>query len=327
MNEEPKETNKVYTQAPAAPVLDFQDVSKLYRGGDFWRPIRHQALKNVTFTVAEGQVFGLVGANGAGKSTLMKCAVGLLRPDSGKILIRNTSPDKSSARRNFGYLPELPSFPGYLNAEEVLDFYGKLYGMRGAQLKRRIAEVLELVNLSARKKSPIREYSKGMQQRVGLAQTLLHDPDLLFLDEPMTGLDPVGIKEMRDIMMDLKSQGKTIFFNTHILAEVERICDRVGLMAHGTMRLVASVAELIAKNQSTVILGVLARDLKTRKTLRDLNLGLKEENNLWTLQVPNVQLADTLRKLEQMRVPTPSILSYGSPLETAFLKEMKNSHV
>ena len=173
-------------------VLSFKDVSKRYQSGDFWRPLKAQALKHVSFDVSEGDVFGLIGLNGAGKTTLMKAAVGLLRADSGEVLLFGNSPQEVATRRRFGYLPELPYFPKYLSAWEVLIFYGRLHGMDGATARARTEATLRLVDLWHAAKEPISRYSKGMQQRVGLAQTLLHDPELVFFDEPMSGLGSLG---------------------------------------------------------------------------------------------------------------------------------------
>ena len=229
----------------SASVLKFDKVSKRYNSGDFWRPLKAQALVEVSFELRVGEVFGLVGLNGAGKSTLMKTAVGLLHPDEGGVELFGSSPLDRNARRRLGYLPELPWFPGYLSAAEVLTYYGRLHGMGGKALKARVLQVLEQVGLAAAAQDPIRRYSKGMQQRVGLAQTLLHDPELLFLDEPMSGLDPLGMKEMRDVILDQRAAGKTVFFNSHVLLEVERICDRVGIMHRGRFLGAQPVADLV----------------------------------------------------------------------------------
>lgn len=226
-------------------LLSFDGVTKRYRSGDFWRPLKAQALKGVSFELAKGEVFGLVGLNGAGKSTLMKTAVGLLRPDAGSVRLFGRDPRDREARRGLGYLPELPYFPGYLSAAEVLTYYGRLHRLPEAGLKARVLQVLATVGLASAAFEPIHRYSKGMQQRVGLAQTLLHDPELLFLDEPMSGLDPLGIKEMRDIILAQRAAGKTVFFNSHVLLEVERICDRVGIMHRGRLLCALPVADLV----------------------------------------------------------------------------------
>jgi ABC-2 type transport system ATP-binding protein len=219
-------------------------------------------MRGVSFELRQGEVFGLVGLNGAGKSTLMKTAVGLLSPDEGTVRLFGDDPRKRDARRGLGYLPELPYFPKYLSAVEVLVYYGRLHDLPGSGLKDKVLAVLDKVGLSKAAQDPISRYSKGMQQRVGLAQTLLHDPGLLLLDEPMSGLDPRGMKEMRDIILEQKSAGKTIFFNSHGLAEVERICDRVGIMHRGRLVFVGGVDDLLRRGAplETGFLQVLAEE-------------------------------------------------------------------
>jgi ABC-2 type transport system ATP-binding protein len=236
--------------AAAAPVIFVREVHKKYRSGDFWRPLRAEALTGVSLELRQGEVFGLIGLNGAGKTTLMKVMTGLLRPDRGEAGLFGLPPGSLEAKRRFGYLPELPYFPKYLSAWEVLHFYGRLHGLAKAALTRRVEAVLEATGILARARSPLREYSKGMMQRVGLAQTLLHDPELLFLDEPMSGLDPLGIKEMRDLILELKAKGKTIFYNSHILGEVEKLCDQVGFLVQGRLRGTEEVRRLRARKVS-----------------------------------------------------------------------------
>jgi len=302
-------------------VLAFEGVSKRYRTGDFWRPLKAQAMRQVSFSLRKGEVFGLVGLNGAGKSTLMKTAVGLLHPDEGTVRLLGSDPRDRRARRRLGYLPELPYFPGYLSAVEVLVYYGQLHRLPRAALKRRVLDVLAQVGLEQAAFDPIRRYSKGMQQRVGLAQTLLHDPELLLLDEPMSGLDPLGMKEMRDIILAQRAAGKTIFFNSHGLAEVERICDRVGMMHRGRLVLVDSVPALVSRHQSTVTLGFEGpEDLGPR--LAALPWPSALENRLWRVQAPHQDLGAAIRALEPLAGKAPSVLSVGSPLETAFLQAL-----
>ena len=311
----------------ARPILTFDGVSKRYQSGDFWRPLKAVALKNVSLELRQGEVFGLIGLNGAGKSTFMKTAVGLLRPDSGRVELFGLDPRSREARRRFGFLPELPYFPGYLSAGEVLRFYGKLHGLSGKRLDERVQNVLETVNLAYAADEPIRRYSKGMQQRVGLAQTLLHDPELLFLDEPLSGLDPQGMKEIRDVVLAQRAAGKTIFFNSHSLAEVERICDRVGLMHKGRLVLVDSVAELVRTHQSSVTLGF-SGAVELGEKLADLGFTGRRENKVWTVMVPNHELGAAFERLHKLLATPPSVLSFGSPLETAFLEAVakEDSH-
>ncbi len=299
-------------------VLSFEGVSKRYRTGDFWRPLKAQALDNVSLTLKRGETFGLVGLNGAGKSTFMKTAVGLLNPDAGRVRLFGLDPRDRESRRRLGYLPELPYFPGYLSALEVLMYYGRLQSLPSRGLRARALAVLERVGLAAAALDPIRRYSKGMQQRVGLAQTLLHDPDLLLLDEPMSGLDPRGMKEMRDTILAERAAGKTLFINSHGLAELERICDRVGVMHRGRLLLVESVPELIRRVRGHVVLGFSGReDLRAR--LAGLPWACEFENGLWRARVPNTELADAMARIGEAAGGAPSVLNIGSPLETAFL--------
>jgi ABC-2 type transport system ATP-binding protein len=231
-------------------VIAVEGVRKRYQSGDFWRPLKAVALDGVSLEVSRGEVFGLIGLNGAGKTSLMKVMTGLLRPDEGRVSLFGQPASSLEARRRFGFLPELPYFPKYLSAREVLRFYGRLHGLAGPALSSRVAEVLERVGLKGREDSPLREYSKGMQQRVGLAQAFLHDPELLFLDEPMSGLDPLGIKEMRDLILALGRSGKTIFYNSHILGEVEKLCDKVGFLVQGKLAVCERVDLLVRKHGS-----------------------------------------------------------------------------
>lgn len=243
-------------------LLSFEGVRKRYRSGDFWRPIKAQALDGVSFSLNQGEVLGLVGLNGAGKSTLMKTAVGLLQPDQGTVRLFGLDPRDREARRSLGYLPELPYFPGYLSAVEVLTYYGRLHRLPEKNLRARVLKVLGTVGLEKAAFDPIRRYSKGMQQRVGLAQTLLHDPDLIFLDEPVSGLDPLGMKEMRDLILAQRAAGKTVFFNSHVLQEVERLCDRVGIMHHGRLLRDLPVADLVRghRDLESAVLAALRED-------------------------------------------------------------------
>ena len=221
-----------------APALEFQDLTKTYRLGFRMRQVR--ALEGLSMRVEAGSIFGFVGPNGAGKSTTIKVLVGLIAPTRGTAAILGRSIADPAARGAIGYLPENPTFHEFLRPLEVLDFMGRLSGLSGAGLRRRAAEVLDLVGLGGARDLTVRRFSKGMVQRLGLAQAILHDPPLLVLDEPMSGLDPIGRKEVRDLIVDLRRRGKTVFFSTHILSDVETICDRVGMVLRG--RLVAEGA-------------------------------------------------------------------------------------
>jgi ABC-2 type transport system ATP-binding protein len=217
------------------PAVRITGLSKVYRLGVRMR--RLAALDDLRLRVEEGAVYGFVGPNGAGKSTTIKLLVGLIAPTRGEAEIFGRPISDPASRAAVGYLPENPAFHEFLRPLEVLSYMGRLSGMSGAGLAARSRELLELVGLSGALDLTVRRFSKGMVQRLGLAQALLHDPPLLILDEPMSGLDPIGRKEIRDIIVELRRRGKTIFFSTHILPDVETICDRVGMVLRG--RLVA----------------------------------------------------------------------------------------
>jgi ABC-2 type transport system ATP-binding protein len=210
--------------------VETSELAKTYRA---LRRTPTPALKGVSIKVESGIIFGLLGQNGAGKTTLLKILLGLIPPSEGRARVLDGDPGDSALRRRIGYLPEVMRLPDYLRAESFLNYMGRLNGVDAATLRRRVPELIEMVGLASHKKKQLREYSKGMQQRIGLAQVLVNDPDLLFLDEPTEGLDPVGRKEVRDLLLSLRKQGKTIFLNAHILSEVELVCDRCVILRKG----------------------------------------------------------------------------------------------
>ncbi len=206
---------------------------------------RVDALKNLDLQIEAGEVFGFLGPNGAGKSTTIKLVMGLLRPTSGSARIMGIDAGQTDSRRQVGYLPENPAFYDYLSAEEYIAFVGAQFNMDAGLLKRRSEDVLKRLDLWDARKRPMRGYSKGMVQRVGLAQTLVHDPDVYILDEPMSGLDPIGRALVKDIILDLKKRGKCVFFSTHITDDVEKVCDRVGVIVKGSLVAVDRVENIM----------------------------------------------------------------------------------
>ncbi len=221
--------------------ISIQNLSKIFRGK---RGSRVMALTNLSLDIEQGEIFGFLGPNGAGKSTTIKTLMGLIRPTSGTAGIMGKDISSPEARRHVGYLPENPAFYDYLSAEEYLAFVGKTFSMDLAVLKEKSVDILHQLDLWDARKRPMRSYSKGMVQRVGLAQALLHDPEVYILDEPMSGLDPIGRALVKDIMMDLKRRGKSVFFSTHITADVESVSDRVGVIVKGEMKCVRKVDEI-----------------------------------------------------------------------------------
>ncbi len=206
-----------------------------------------EAVKPLNLTVEKGEVFGFLGPNGAGKSTTIKMLMGFLTPSSGGAKIAGCDISSAEARRHVGYLPENPNFYDYLTAEEYLRFITSLFEVADGVAVRRIEELLRLLELWDARKRLIRSYSKGMVQRVGLAQALVHNPDILVLDEPMSGLDPIGRVVVKQIIKELKQQGKTVFFSTHIISDIEAVCDRVGIIYQGELKVDRQVPELIAE--------------------------------------------------------------------------------
>jgi ABC-2 type transport system ATP-binding protein len=226
-------------------ILQTQKLRVEYRSRDF-RQGNKVALNGLDLEVRAGEVFGFLGPNGAGKTTTMNVLLGFVPPSSGAASLFGIDVRQPIARQRIGYLPELTYYYKFLTAEELLRFYAKIFGLTRAETDKRIAELLKLVELEHAAKRPIKSYSKGMQQRVGLAQSLINNPDLLILDEPTSGLDPLGRMKVREIIQRLKEQGKTVFFSSHELGEVEAICDRVAILHQGDLKAVGTVAEVSA---------------------------------------------------------------------------------
>jgi len=227
-------------------MITIQGISKAFKEGITGK--RVQALESLDLEVISGEVFGFLGPNGAGKSTTIKILMNLIYPDTGKATIGGIDVREPAARRLVGYLPESPYFYDYLTAEELLWFGGRASGMDAKRIKERTDILIHKVDLEKAKKRQLRTYSKGMLQRTGLALALIHDPDVVVLDEPMSGLDPIGRKMVGDLIVELKGQGKTVFFSSHILNDIERFSDRAGIIIGGRLRLVDSLSNLLTGN-------------------------------------------------------------------------------
>jgi ABC-2 type transport system ATP-binding protein len=234
----------------AVTVLEFEGISKVFRSSLTGR--RMYELGPLSFSVEKGEILGYLGPNGAGKTTTIKIAVGLLRPTAGRVVCFGRSSESIDARRRIGFMPEHPYFYQHLTARELMEFYGRLFGLSGRGLRSRALHLLEITGLEDVRDTPLSKFSKGMLQRIGLAQALIGDPDLVILDEPLTGLDPVGRHEMRELVLSLKAQGKTVFFSSHILQDVEVICDRVVILARGRIMRVVTLAEVLEESMRSV---------------------------------------------------------------------------
>lgn len=227
-----------------APAVVTESLTKIYR--DFWGRPKVRALDQLDLRLERGEVFGLLGPNGSGKSTTIKLLLGLIFPSAGRATVLGRRAGDTAVAEKIGFLPEESYLYRFLNAEETLDFYGKLFRIPRASRKRRIHELLDLVGLDAKaRKRKLREYSKGMSRRIGLAQALINDPELILLDEPTTGLDPIGTREMKDLILLLKEQGKTVLLCSHLLADVQDVCDRITILFRGKMLRLGRVHDLL----------------------------------------------------------------------------------
>jgi len=232
-------------------VIETRNLSKVYR--DFWGRKKVRALKALDLEIRRGEIFGLLGPNGSGKTTTIKLLLGLLFPTSGQALVFNRDATDVGKNERLGYLPEESYLYRFLNAEETLDFYGRLFNMSAAVRKQRTRELIELVDLTADRKRQLKEYSKGMTRRIGLAQALINDPELILLDEPTSGLDPIGTRKMKDLILKLKSQGKTVLMSSHLLADVQDVCDRIAILHQGELKELGRVDTLLKVRDVTQI--------------------------------------------------------------------------
>ena len=241
-------------------VVRVTDLVKDFQVG--FRMRRRRVLSNVSFSALEGEIFGFVGPNGAGKTTTLKILMGLIRPTSGSASILGRNVAESEFRDQIGFLPENPYFYPFLTAREILDFYARLSGVEAHRRAERVDELLAMVHLTHAAEMRLKTFSKGMLQRVGVAQALIHDPSVVFLDEPMSGLDPIGRREIRELILALRATGKTVFMNTHILSDVELICDRVAIIVNGEIRRQGSTLELVGDGSASaqIVVSALSAD-------------------------------------------------------------------
>jgi ABC-2 type transport system ATP-binding protein len=233
------------------PVIETRNLSKTYR--DFWGRQKVRALRALDLTVYRGEVFGLLGPNGSGKSTTIKLLLGLLFPTTGRAIVLGKDATEVRKNERIGYLPEETYLYKFLNAEETLDFYGRLFDMPPAVRKQRADELIKKVGLAGARRRQMREYSKGMARRLGLAQALINNPDLILLDEPTSGLDPIGTREMKDLILNLKAQGKTVVMCSHLLADVQDVCDRIAILHQGELKELGRVDSLLKMRDLTQI--------------------------------------------------------------------------
>ena len=305
--------------AVAGLAVDVRDIAKSFRTGHL-RPVYRPALKGLTFSITRGEIFGYLGPNGSGKTTTLKILLGLLFPDRGSATILGHPLASRAWRYRAGYQPEHPYFYDYLTPTEYLDYAGRLFGLSRSARKERIADLLRLVNLEPAADVPMRRFSKGMTQRVGLAQALVNDPELVILDEPMSGLDPLGRRLVRRIIMDLKAAGKTVLFSTHILSDAESLCDRVALLRGGELVKVGALDQILTLDVShleVLVSGIDAATLEGIPVRHHLRVG-----DRWTLEVDEGRLGEVIRALEVHGGRVLSVHPIRQSLEEYFVKEM-----
>lgn len=305
--------------------IEVRDLTKSYRSGLLRR--RFDALRGVSLRVEQGEIFGLLGPNGAGKTTLIKVLLGIVRRSSGSAMLLGRSAGDRAGRMKVGYLPENLRIASHHTALTAMEYYGKLSGLSWAEIKAERLGLLESVGLADRSRESVKKFSKGMLQRLGLAQALLHDPELLILDEPTDGLDPVGRSHVRNVLTRLKSQGKTIFLNSHLLQEVELICDRVAILDRGLVKAIGNVHDLATQQSEGVELEIVVATSEevVRATLGERDISSCHVNRDGTLRVV-LPLADQFavdQCIDNLRSSGISIVGLSRrrvTLEDAFLK-------
>jgi ABC-2 type transport system ATP-binding protein len=300
--------------------IEIKNLTKEYAVG-FWKKKRRPALKSLNLTVESGETFGFLGPNGAGKTTTLKLLMGIIFPTSGSATILGQDFLDPDVKRRIGFLPEQPYFYDYLSAPELLDYYARLSGVTASARKQRIGELLGRVGLSDVGNKHLRKFSKGMLQRVGIAQAIIHDPEVVFLDEPMSGLDPVGRHEVRELIQSLKDAGKTIFFSTHILSDAEALCDRVAVIHKGELRGVGVVNDFrssLAEKTEVIWLGANALSA-VNGLLADVHVTADTVR----ATVPSGDLDRLLEKLRQQGARLISVTPVHRTLEDYFLSKTK----
>ena len=285
---------------------------------------RKRILDGVSFSVREGEIFGFVGPNGAGKTTTLKVLMGLLRANAGCARILGHDVGETAFRRHVGFLPENPYFHDYLSARETLDFYARLSGVPAAERPERIERLLDWVGLHDAADARLRTFSKGMQQRVGIAQALVHEPKVIFLDEPMSGLDPLGRVEVRDLILRLRSEGRTVLMNTHILSDVETLCDRVAIIAEGRIRYQGSVEDFSAAGERTSDILVAGLSVACGAELEEVYAAeLRGLGERVELRVAEKHVGDALSRLLAAGAEVISVTPHRASLESIFLSAVE----
>ena len=301
-------------------VVSTQDLSKTYRAG-FWKTKTISALDRLNLEVRENEILGYLGPNGAGKSTTLKLLMSLIYPSSGKAEILGQPASDVSMRRHIGYLPENPYFYEYLSAEEFLSYCASLFDFSIAEIRTKVEYFLKLTDIAYARKLQLRKFSKGMLQRVGVAQALIHDPKIVFLDEPMSGLDPIGRREVRDLILLLKKEGKTVFFSTHILNDVEVLCDRVAVLNRGKLIGSGRLTDLISQEASHIEIVVSNTNLETIRQAVGPDVKISQSGMTLRLELKaNVPLTPLVTYIERASGKVLAINPIRQTMEDYFFK-------
>jgi ABC-2 type transport system ATP-binding protein len=304
------------------PAIEILGLEKTYQVG-FWRKRPKVALRPLNLTVEDGEVFGFLGPNGAGKTTTLKLLMGLVFPTAGSARILGHDWTDPEVKAQIGFLPEQPYFYDHLTAHELLNYYAQLSGVPAKERSQRVESTLQKVGLPDVKGVQLRKFSKGMLQRIGIAQAILHDPKLVFFDEPMSGLDPMGRREVRDLMGQLKQEGKTVFFSTHILSDAEALCDRVGIIHKGELRGVGAIADLTSSVKGKVELIWQGSRVPASMKALGAECHVSGDTIRAVIDESNQEAAlDALRR-EQMRLI--SLTPVRTSLETYFLEKLRRA--
>jgi ABC-2 type transport system ATP-binding protein len=307
----------------ATAAIRTRELTKDYPVG-FWRPRPYRALDRLSLDVAPGEVFGFLGPNGAGKTTTLKLLMQLVFPTSGTAEILGRPAGDVMVRRRIGYLPENPYFYDHLTAEELLDYYGQMFRMSGAERRQRVPAILDRLGIGAERRLQLRKFSKGMLQRVGIAQALLNDPEVLFLDEPMSGLDPLGRRDVRALMLELRDTGRTIFFSSHILSDAEALCSQVAIVVKGRLAAAGRLADLqefAVQGWELVMAGVPAPALDGLRARARRVLTIAGDRFVIDLP-PDAHPEDLLRELTALGATLISLNPLRETLEDVFVRRV-----
>jgi len=304
--------------------VEILGLQKIYAVG-FWRQTQKIGLKGLHLKIRQGEVFGFLGPNGAGKTTTLKLLMGLIFPSAGRARILGKDWRDPAVRARIGFLPEQPYFYDYLTPIELLNYYGTLSGVSAADRRTRIPKLLEHVGLAGQGKVQLRKFSKGMLQRVGIAQAVLHEPEIVFLDEPMSGLDPVGRREIRDFIQSLNREGKTVFFSTHILSDAEALCHRVAVLNRGELRGVEVIEELVSRNRGRV--EVVWEGPSAVPSAQGLGAECNVAAEMVRATLDESRLQELLDILKARSLRLVSVNPVGASLEEYFLQKLEAAEV